>query len=54
MTSSRVLRSEFTERWDTDLEGLAAALHVEGPRYDAAWAAGDAVNATAVVGEVRT
>ncbi|MGR3803593.1 NAD(P)H-dependent flavin oxidoreductase [Marinibacterium profundimaris] len=47
----RVLGNRFTERWHGDLEGLRAARATEGPRWQAAFAAGDAETGNPVVGE---
>ncbi len=50
--SCRVLRNAFTERWEGDLDGLIAAAEIEGPKWRAAWAAGDPDGANTFVGEV--
>ena len=50
--TARVLRNGFTDRWHDDLEGLRAAVTTEGPRWTAAWEAGDTSVANTFVGEV--
>lgn len=47
----RVGRNRFTERWHADPDGLRAALDEEAPRYKAALAAGDPMDAAPVFGE---
>ena len=47
----RVLRNGFTDRWHGDLEGLRAVAEREGPRWQAAFAAGEAEVGNPVVGE---
>ena len=47
----RVLANRFTERWHDDLDGLRKAAPVEGPRWQTAFAKGDAEHGNAVVGE---
>ncbi|MFT7027044.1 MAG: nitronate monooxygenase [Paracoccaceae bacterium] len=47
----RVLRSPFTDRWHGDEAGLDAAIATERPRWQAAFVAGDATVANAIVGE---
>ncbi len=47
----RMRRNAFTDRWHGDEEALAANADVEGPRYSAAFADGDADNAGVVFGE---
>lgn len=47
----RVLANRFTERWHNDLDGLRAAARVEGPKWQKAFAEGDAAHGNAVVGE---
>jgi nitronate monooxygenase len=49
--SARVLENEFTRRWHRDLDGLRAAAAREGPRWTAAWKAGDVTTANVFVGE---
>ncbi|HEX5957798.1 MAG TPA: nitronate monooxygenase [Hyphomicrobiaceae bacterium] len=48
----RVLRNAFTERWHGREEALRCALDAEAPAFQAAMAAGDPMNGTAIVGEV--
>lgn len=47
----RVLRNGFTDRWHGDLDGLRAVARREGPRWQAAFAAGEAEVGNPVVGE---
>ncbi|MBB96208.1 MAG: oxidoreductase [Rhodobacteraceae bacterium] len=47
----RVLGNSFTDRWHDDLEGLRKAAPTEGPRWQKAFAAGDAAVGNPVVGE---
>jgi nitronate monooxygenase len=48
---ARVLDNAFTRRWHHDLDGLRAASAEEGPRWTAAWKAGDVTTANVFVGE---
>jgi nitronate monooxygenase len=47
----RVLRNAFTDRWHGQEDALRDTLDREAPAFQAALAAGDAQNATAIVGE---
>ncbi|CAN0579871.1 unnamed protein product [Ectocarpus sp. 12 AP-2014] len=47
----RVLGNTFTDQWHDDLDGLRQAARTEGPRWQKAFAAGDASVGNAVVGE---
>lgn len=47
----RVLGNDFTDRWHGDLEGLRRAADTEGPRWQKAFAEGDAAVGNPVVGE---
>jgi nitronate monooxygenase len=47
----RVLRNAFTDRWHGREEALREALEKEAPAYQAAAAAADAANASAIIGE---
>ncbi|MGV6849903.1 MAG: NAD(P)H-dependent flavin oxidoreductase [Marinibacterium sp.] len=47
----RVMGNAFTDRWHGDLDGLRAAAPKEAPRWQAAFAAGEAEIGNPVVGE---
>ena len=47
----RVLANAFTDRWHDDQDGLAARARVEGPRWRAAFEAGDPQGSSTFVGE---
>jgi nitronate monooxygenase len=47
----RVLRNAVTDRWHGDPEGLRAAAAAEGPRWTAAFEAGDPERSNVLVGE---
>lgn len=47
----RVLANAFTDRWHDDPDGLAARARVEGPRWRAAFEAGDPQGSNTFVGE---
>jgi nitronate monooxygenase len=46
-----VLRNAFTDRWHGREDALREALDREAPAFQAALAAGDTENASAIVGE---
>ena len=50
-TDLRVLRNDFTDRWQTDLTGLRAAGEAEAARWVDAWVNGDVGTGNAIAGE---
>jgi nitronate monooxygenase len=50
--TARVLKNEFTDRWNDDIEGLIEQAASESRRWTSAWAAGDTNVANTFVGEV--